>query len=146
MDPWNVNAPRGTSDNNTHPANYGFQDSFLGENDKKFERLPDSEEYLKCLEGKLKTLEAKKGLRSCQQNKEEILGKLIRSESKQILGILSESDIELDREIQPSLLLRQLAPKQPLTVGETVHLIKADQLDSNFPEDSVEEPMSDRTF
>jgi len=96
------------------------------------------------LEAKLKKLESKKGERSL--NKEDILGNLIRSESKQILGILSHSDLELDREIQHNLIRRQLAPKLPLTVGETVHLVKADQLDKNYSENQTDKPMSDRTI
>jgi len=146
MDPWNLNTAIETGENNPHTAKLGFQDTFLDGKEKKFEKLSDSQEYLKCLEAKLKKLEVKKGLNNHTQNKEEILGNLIRSDSKQILGILSDSDIDLDREIQSNLLVRQLAPKQPLTVGETVHLVKADQLDSNYSENQIDKPMSDRTI
>lgn len=146
MDPWNLNTAKETGENNLLTAKPGFQDTFLDGNGKRFEKLPDSEEYLKCLEGKLKKLEVKKGLVNHKQSKEEILGNLIRSDSKQILGILSESDFDLDREIQSNLLVRQLAPKQPLTVGETVRLIEADQLDSSYSENQTHESMSDRTI
>jgi len=144
MDPWNLKNSGQLSENDTNEEAgsivNGFPDSFLDENVNKFEKLPDSDDYLRVLEKKLKAIEAKKGQKPSLQCKEEILGNLIRSESKQILGILSETDLQLDREIQPNLLLRQLAPKQPLTVGETVHLVSADQLDREHAEQN---PMSD---
>lgn len=137
MDPWGEKTCR---EEVTSCCTNSFQNSFLEENGGKFEKLPDSQEYLSQLESKLKQLTKKKGEKSFRQNKEEILGNLIRSESKQILGILSDSDLALDREIQPNLVLRQLQPQQPLTVGETVHLVESDQLDQSYAAGSEDPP------
>ena len=113
-----------------HP---GFTRSPQGDdNGAFFQKLPDSDEYLKRLEARLELIQRKGGSDkkpSFAQNKEQILGNLLRSESKQVLGILSDSDISLDRELVTNPLLRQLVPRQPITIGETVKLLEADQLD-----------------
>ena len=111
----------------------GFTRSPQGDdNGAFFQKLPDSDEYLKRLEARLELIQRKGGSDkkpSFAQNKEQILGNLLRSESKQVLGILSDSDISLDRELVTNPLLRQLVPRQPITIGETVKLLEADQLD-----------------
>jgi len=100
-----------------------------------FERLPDSAQYLALLEKRLSNLKRRKESgKAFQEHKDEIIGKLLRSESRQLVGILSETDLQLDREVDSNQLLRQLVPKQPRTLGETVHLVKADQLDLAYAE------------
>lgn len=138
MDPWGVRNIDENSERKFGAAN-AFQDSFL------CEKLPDSEEYLKILEGKLKSLDKKKGQQSLGQAKQDILASLLRSESRQIVGILDSADLELDRGVSSNLVVRQLLPKQPLTLGETVRLVDADQLDKAYSEivDDEPNPMSD---
>jgi len=136
MDPWGLTSV----DDNSAPkieADNAFDDSFL------FEKLPDSEEYLKLLEDKLKRLANKKAQKNSEA-KQDILANLLRSDSRQLAGILCNADLELDRGVNTNLVVRQLLPKQPLTVGETVRLVDADQLDKTYSE-TTEEPnqMSD---
>ncbi len=66
------------------------------------------------------------------QHREQVLANLLRSDSKQVLGILSDSDIALDREIDRNQIISRIIPKQPLTAGETVRLVQSDVLDQNF--------------
>jgi len=134
MDPWGATNIGINSEQKLGGAENLFQDSFLDECANQFERLPDSEEYLKILEDKLRKLDKKKALKSCEETKQDILGNLLRSESKQIVGILNSVDLELDREVNTNLVFRQLIPKQPLTVGETVRLVESDQLDKTYSE------------
>jgi len=138
MDPWGVRSVDENSERNIVAENT-FQDSFL------FEKLPDSEEYLKILEDKLKRLNKKKAQQgNSGQVKQDILASLLRSESRQIVAILDNVDIDLDRGVNTNLVVRQLLPKQPLTIGETVRLVDADQLDKAYSEVTQEQnQMSD---
>lgn len=112
-----------------------FQDSFVEKNGK-FEPLPDSAEYLNQLETKLHNLQNGKTKRAVPPQREQILSNLLRSESKQILGVLSDTDIDLDREIVRNQIISKIIPKQPVTVGETVQLITSDFLDQSFSSSS----------
>ncbi len=71
-----------------------------------------------------------------------MLANLLRSDSKQVLGILSDSDIALDREIDRNQIISRIIPKQPLTAGETVRLVQSDVLDQNFAK-NLEESAKD---
>lgn len=146
MDPWCENSS--SEGSGTSSQENIFEDSFnntvtgvkpTDNNVGKFEKLLDSEEYLKLLDTKLKNLKKS----AARPDKEQILSNLIRSESKHIVGILSSTDLELDQEVHSSGVLRQLVPQQPLTVGETVHLVNADQLARSFEENLEDKPMSD---
>lgn len=137
MDPWGGTR---NSDSLVHPNPLEtFQDSFTDvvaskENVQQFEKLPDSEEYLNLLETKLRNLESRRARNGTHANKEQTLGALLRSESKQLLGILRDSDLDLEREVDVHPVLRQLEPRQPLTVGETVLLVESDHLDTSYSE------------
>ncbi len=97
------------------------------------ERLPDSVEYLARLEAKLNSLRA--GNSSCrqqQQSKEAVIASLLRSESSQVLLhglVLEEEERVLEETVESNPVLRHICPAQPLTRGETVHLVTADELD-----------------
>jgi hypothetical protein len=143
MDPWGNSSS--TELSQTSAQIHSFQDAFvnsniLQENDQGFAKLADSADYLKVLENKLKNLEKRKES-GAQQTKEDILGNLLRSESKQILGILSDTDINLDQEVETSQVLRQLVPQQPLTVGETIPLVNSDLLDKTYSESTTDSDM-----
>lgn len=144
MDPWGVRSVDENSERNIVAENT-FQDSFLDKYANQFEKLPDSEEYLKILEDKLKSLNKKKAQQgNSGQVKQDILASLLRSESRQIVGILDNVDLDLDRGVNTNLVVRQLLPKQPLTIGETVRLVDADQLDKTYSEVAQEQnQMSD---
>jgi hypothetical protein len=93
------------------------------------ERLPDSEEYIARLEVKLGRLRA--GLsRQQQHHKEDIIAALLTSDSRQVLlHGLGNEDLALEEAVETSQLVRQVIPQQPVTRGETVPLVTADQLD-----------------
>ena len=114
-----------------------------GQGSVLFEKLPDSDEYLARLESRLQRLQsgrskkAKSSVVSKQQDlvtdlstaKEDALCRLIRSESQQLRGIDNgDDDSFLEEEVSTNVLYRRLVPEQPLTRGEKVILVAADQL------------------
>jgi len=132
MDPWCTASTGGFEVHNSAAQSNqtnSFQDSFL-ENDGKYTPLQDSAEYIELLEAKLRNI-SKSGNKKVQ-HREQVITNLLRSDSKQILGILSDTDIALERELDRNQVLSRIIPKQPITVGETVHLINADILDQNY--------------
>lgn len=144
MDPWGQNnssvavqQQQQPDQNEQHHSqhqigNQGFQDSFKEENGR-YEPLPDSADYIKNLETKLRNISRGGDKRSCQESaREQALTNLLRSDSKQVIGILSDSDLALDRELDRNQVISRIIPKQPLTAGETVKLVNSDILDQNF--------------
>jgi len=132
MDPWGGNTSEGTSSSQENI----FDDSFTIEAEKsdgsengKFQKLPDSEEYLAVLETKLKNLKKKK-----VSNKEEIVGELLLRSNSRLE--ISDTDIELDsaalQAAANNQLVRQILPKQPISRGETVRLLQADYLGQGY--------------
>jgi len=132
MDPWGGNTSEGTSSSQENI----FDDSFTidvkksdGSENGKFQKLPDSEEYLAVLETKLKNLKKKKVL-----NKEEIVGELLLRSNSRLE--ISDTDIELDsaalQAAANNQLVRQILPKQPISRGETVRLLQADYLGQGY--------------
>lgn len=110
----------------------GFTDSFKVENGR-YEPLPDSAEYINHLEAKLRNISRGGKKRSKQEcTREQALTNLLRSDSKQVIGILTDSDLALDRELDRNQVISRIIPKQPLTSGETVKLVNSDILDQNF--------------
>lgn len=114
--------------------------------------LPDSADYINNLEAKLRDISRGGKKRSKEEfTREQALTNLLRSDSKQVIGILSDSDLALDRELDRNQVISRIIPKQPLTAGETVKLVNSDILDQNFAknlEDSKEgegEEMKDRS-
>jgi Coiled-coil domain containing 32 len=146
MDPWTsptALAPASTvaaADNSTQTVTtiLGFENSFSSRSSSEnagCDRLPDSVEYLARLEARLAGLRAGSGghSRSCRQqqnsNKEAVIARLLlRSDSCQLSAALDE-DLVLEEAVEASLLLRRIAPEQPLNRGEVVSLVAADQLD-----------------
>lgn len=144
MDPWCDDIKVGevcTAHPTTNNINF-FQDNFKEEN-KRYEPLQDSAEYLNSLETKLRKISSGNNKNKDKaQHREQVLANLLRSDSKQVLGILSDSDIALDREIDRNQIISRIIPKQPLTAGETVRLVQSDVLDQNFAK-NLEESAKD---
>ena len=110
---------------------------------ERYEPLQDSAEYIDSLETKLRKISSGNNKNKDKaQHREQVLANLLRSDSKQVLGILSDSDIALDREIDRNQIISRIIPKQPLTAGETVRLIQSDVLDQNFAK-NLEESAKD---
>lgn len=144
-----------TASNLATPQPSGFENSFLTfENVKDHgaeiatapqavcPRLPDSVEYVARLEAKLSALRVRPAgggkSSSCRQQqlgKEAAIASLLRSDSRQLLlhglgGTASAAeDLDLEEAVAINTLLRHISPQQPVTRGETVHLVTADQLD-----------------
>ena len=120
--------------------NYLISNIFQNET---YEPLQDSAEYIDSLETKLRKISSGNNKNKDKaQHREQVLANLLRSDSKQVLGILSDSDIALDREIDRNQIISRIIPKQPLTAGETVRLIQSDVLDQNFAK-NLEESAKD---
>lgn len=145
MDPWSSRAAAAAADLpvSCTPADeqtalpLAFENSFSNSGNPRLpnggascERLPDSLEYIARLEAKLGSLRAGT-CRQQQQSKEAAIARLLRADSRQLLHGLGgqEEDLALEEAVETSLLLRHISPEQPLTRGETVTLVTADQLD-----------------
>lgn len=132
MEPWTVNSE-------------GFEDSFVTfhQTDQEpvtFEKLPDSESYLKNLEEKLKRLEVRRKPGNSEghniSEKKQLVESLTRAK-KSALDSLINDDIgntgsialDLDQTITSNYLTRRLIPEQPLNRGEIVELTKTDILE-----------------
>ena len=129
-----------------------FVDNFCDTSDQiTFERLPDSEEYLKLLESKLQKLtsgrnqkfsEESRKLRKTlvedlSQVREDTLANLVTSCDSQ--NVSDDLDIDLERSLNINPVIRRLVPEQPLTAGEKIHLTRSDQL-QNKAEEEISEP------
>ncbi|KAB0793088.1 hypothetical protein PPYR_12708 [Photinus pyralis] len=99
----------------------GFEDNFKP---LVSDTLPDSQAYLAGLETKLAKLKSDPNvLQQLAEKREACLRQLLLTNSE------SDTDISLDTPIEPSPILRTIAPsKQALTEGELVTLIQYDQL------------------
>ncbi|XP_075147364.1 uncharacterized protein LOC142221491 [Haematobia irritans] len=155
-DPWSVQHPENCSNGNLTNGNpppessgVGFEDSFTtfvdnniqGENnscaDNKVEHqpLPDSQTYLKSLERKLDKLKKNSKLvDALSEKRNDCLRSLIESDLSANSGRNNDLLLELEASVGNTdsaiqNLYRQIQPVQPVTVGETVHIVKYDQLE-----------------
>jgi len=113
---------------------FEFEDNFVIDSDKvTFEKLPDSKEYLEKLEKKLnkishskpKTLNTKDFLTDFAKAKEQALTGFVLSSDNTIDN--EEIDLDSNKTVNP--IARRIEPKQALTVGEEVILVKSDHLE-----------------
>ncbi|KAK5641716.1 hypothetical protein RI129_010263 [Pyrocoelia pectoralis] len=124
MDPWTTyrqeEVPNPPSVKESKDLNT-FEDNFKP---LVSDTLPDSKEYLASLETKLAKLKADPNvLQQLAAKREACMRQLLIADSN------PETDLELDTPIEPSPILRTIAPsKQALTEGELVTLIQYDQL------------------
>jgi len=149
MDPWggaaDTNLSRVESVGDSTETEEGFRDKFVDnfcENSDQitFEKLPDSEEYIKLLESKLQKLTSKRNQSSEESKKirQTLVKDLERVREDALANFVtncdinnadSEADIDLERSVIVNPVIRRLVPEQPLTPGEQVVLTKADHLD-----------------
>jgi len=148
MDPWggaDTNLSSVESVGNSTETEEGFRDKFVDnfcENSDQitFEKLPDSEEYIKLLESKLQKLTSKRNQSSEESKKirQTLVKDLERVREDALANFVtncdinnadSEADIDLERSVIVNPVIRRLVPEQPLTPGEQVVLTKADHLD-----------------
>lgn len=102
-----------------------FEDDFVPK--KEFQKLDDSEEYLKILENRLNKIKKNPTvLRQLKEKREELVGNLLNSSTTRIT---TEKDFELEEPIESNKIISHLVPQQPQTAGEIAHLVKHDELD-----------------
>lgn len=142
---------------------FGFEDSFIQNNNNsdtledtavkhtlaesqnnQHKPLPDSEIYLKGLERKLEKLKkSSKLVDALSEKRNDCMRSMLQDNSSNsgfsndILLELEESLTNSDSAVQH--LYRQIQPVRPVTVGETVHILKYDQLE----EQSLEQEKSE---
>jgi len=129
-----------------------FVDNFCDTSDQiTFERLPDSEEYLKLLESKLQKLTSGRNQKSSEESRklrttlvedltrvrEDTLANLVTSCDSQ--NVSDGLDIDLERSLNINPVIRRLVPEQPLTTGEKIHLTRSDHLEKKV-EEEISEP------
>lgn len=110
-----------------------FEDNFVT---KEFQKLDDSEEYLKILENRLKKIKKNSGVLSqLKEKREECINNLLNASQT----INTDKDFELETEIESNKLVSHIQPIQPQTVGEIAHLVKHDHLSQQKEEEDEEE-------
>ena len=111
-----------------------FEDNFVPKSE--FQKLDDSEDYLKILENRLKKIKQNPTvLNQLKEKREELVGNLLNSSTTRIT---TDKDIELEEAIESNKIISHLIPEQPQTIGEIAHLIKHDQLDIQKQEEDQE--------
>ncbi|XP_065372361.1 uncharacterized protein LOC135964174 [Calliphora vicina] len=156
------NNQRKSADPRNDSQTLGFEDSFIQEDNNsntivvadsdktsskedahtEHQPLSDSETYLQSLERKLEKL--KKGSKlvdALSEKRDDCLRSMLQSNSSN--GFNNDTLLELEASITNSdsavqNLYRQIQPVQPVTVGETVHIVKYDQLEEQRLEAETE--------
>lgn len=117
-----------------------FEDNFVPKSE--FQKLDDSEEYLKILENRLQKIKKNPTvLKQLKEKREELFDNLLNSSTTRIT---TDKDIELEESIEANKIISHLIPEQPQTVGEIAHLIKHDQLDLQKQEEDQEQNTLDQ--
>jgi len=112
-----------------------FEDDFAPQNNKSFQKLEDSDDYLKLLESRLRKIKKDPSvLKQLKEKREECFNNLLNNS----LSITSQQDFELDESLQSNEIIRHLVPAQAQTVGEIAHLIRHDTLDQQKQEEEAE--------
>lgn len=155
-DPWMVRECTNSGENNLEST----IDSRHLENNIKFEfeddfspqsvvgtglELPDSKQYLESLERKLYRLKRDPNiLRQLSEKREECIRNLLNDS----LNIDRDGDLALDAPVTLGdstvhEIYRHIRPIQPINIGETVHIVKHDQLEEQRVLDEVSEDSSE---
>jgi len=157
MDPWVTTETEGIkvkfAEEKEEKSVDGFSDNF---SDKScppvlFEKLPDSEEYIKLLESKLKKITETSGKKTEEESKkvrQKLVADLSKVREDALANLLTgcdistadSDDIDLDSSIAVNPVIRRLVPEQALSAAEQVTLTKADHLEKQ----TEEEGSSDR--
>lgn len=141
MDPWGLSSRPGDykelpEEQEQRQEELKFESSFIPDThgcdreSVKFEKLPDSENYLERLEKKLVKVKGGAGgrrreeaclVQELREGKETALAQLVLGEARE--------EEEQEQEVRPGYLVRRLVPQQPLTQGEQQVLTGADHLE-----------------
>ncbi|XP_013106963.2 uncharacterized protein LOC106086724 [Stomoxys calcitrans] len=110
--------------------------NFSSDNNKpEHQPLPDSQTYLKSLERKLSNLKKNSKLvDALTEKRNDCLRSLVQSDLSRNGSCNNDLLLELEASIGNTdsavhNLYRQIQPIQPVTVGETVHIVNYDQLE-----------------
>ena len=153
MDPWVTTETEGIKVNLVEAKEEksvdGFSDNF---SDKSFppvlfEKLPDSEEYIKLLESKLKKITDTSGKKTEEESKkvrQKLVADLSKIREDTIANLLTgcdiatadSDDIDLAAALTVHPVIRRLVPEQALSPGEQVVLTSADHLEKHTEEEA----------
>ena len=144
MDPWVSSAAAETQKPDSVDSGLptaAFENNFVSNTSEKviFERLPDSEEYLKKLESKLEKLTStgRKYSEESKKFRQTLVEDLSKVREDTLANFVTNCDsedgqsgaeIDLERSVSVNPVIRRLVPEQPITVGEQVVLTHADKL------------------
>ncbi|KAF6203298.1 hypothetical protein GE061_003716 [Apolygus lucorum] len=132
-DPW---LPANTSGVSPTSSNQSFEDDFVTPG-----RLPDSDDYIACLERKLKRIQKGRGqssknlLKSLEERRQDCIARLLAED----LTLTPQRDEFSDQDVPTKWLKSYLNPEQALTVSELVELVKADYLAKEVEKDEGSE-------
>ena len=119
--PWGTNPS--SSEEDTTVQNQSFQDNFV-------DKLPDSQEYLNKLEGKLNKLQKKSIAQQLSLRRSDDAKRMLDANAASI-ELFEDADVE-----EKSAINRRLFPeKQALTMSEIAKLLESDTLAKATEED-----------
>jgi len=152
MDPWETSETEGIkvklAEGPEETSVEGFTDNFSEQScpTVQFEKLPDSADYLKLLESKLKKITDTSGKKTEEESK-KVRQKLVADLSKVRedtlahlltgcdISTVDSDDIDLDTSITVNPVIRRLVPEQALSPAEQIVLTTADHLEKQTEEE-----------
>ena len=152
MDPWESSETEGIKDKLAEGPEEtsveGFTDNFSEQSCPlvSFEKLPDSADYVKLLESKLKKITDTSGKKTAEESK-KVRQKLVADLSKIRedtlahlltgcdISTVDSDDIDLDSSLTVNPVIRRLVPEQAISSGEQIVLTTADHLEKQAEEE-----------
>ena len=152
MDPWESSETEGIKDKLAEGPEEtsveGFTDNFSEQSCPlvSFEKLPDSADYVKLLESKLKKITDTSGKKTAEESK-KVRQKLVADISKIRedtlahlltgcdISTVDSDDIDLDSSLTVNPVIRRLVPEQAISSGEQIVLTTADHLEKQAEEE-----------
>ena len=152
MDPWESSETEGIkvklAEGPAETSVEGFTDNFSEQScpPVSFEKLPDSADYVKLLESKLKKITDTSGKKTAEESKkvrQKLVADLCKVREDTLAHLLTgcdistvdSDDIDLDTSITVNPVIRRLVPEQALSPAEQIVLTSADQLEKQTQEE-----------
>ena len=152
MDPWESSETEGIkvklAEGSEATSVEGFTDNFseLSCPPVLFEKLPDSEEYIKLLESKLKKITDTSGNKTQEESKkvrQNLVADLSKIREDTLAHLLTgcdistvdSDDIDLDTSLTVNPVIRRLVPEQAISPAEQIVLTTADHLEKKQAEE-----------
>ena len=152
MDPWESSETEGIkvklAEGSEATSVEGFTDNFSEQSCPPvlFEKLPDSEEYIKLLESKLKKITDTSGKKTEAESKkvrQNLVADLSKIREDTLAHLLTgcdistvdSDDIDLDTSLTVNPVIRRLVPEQAISPAEQIVLTTADHLEKQTEEE-----------